>query len=81
MCYLKNLRSDENADIDELMKKGEDTEMEQGEGEPNVLIPCLPKHLHPSWSHEEQMLISVFELIEKNNSLIREMNKVTGSFI
>lgn len=29
MCYLKNLRSDDNIDIDELMKKSEETEMDQ----------------------------------------------------
>lgn len=29
MCYLKNLRSDDNIDIDELMKKSEETELDQ----------------------------------------------------
>lgn len=77
MCYLKNLRAEENIDLEEFMMKGEETEIEPAEGDPNVLLPCAQKKLLSSWSSEQQMLINLFEMVEKNNSLIRTMNDVT----
>lgn len=47
------------------------------EEDPNVLLPCAYKQLLSSWSPEQQVLINLFEMVEKNNSLIRTMNDVT----
>lgn len=63
MCFLKNLKTTDNLDLDEFTKKGEETEQSQVEPEDNVLIPCVQKHIAPMWSHEQQMLISLFELV------------------
>lgn len=76
MCYLKNLALVETLDLDELMHKGDDVTSEQTEMEANFLIPCVRKHEKPEWSQEQQMLVNLFSMIEKNNILIRTMQKV-----
>lgn len=47
------------------------------EGETNALMPCAHKQILSCWSLEQQMLINLFEMVEKNNLLIRTMNDVT----
>lgn len=76
MCYLKNLASEETLDFDDIFQKGEEEYSEQTETEVNVLIPCPHKYTKPAWSLEQQMLVTLFELIEKNSVLIRAMQKV-----
>lgn len=76
MCYLKNLAYEDTVDFDDIFQKGEDTSIEQPETERNVLIPCVHKSFKPQWSEEQQMLVSLFQMIEKNNSLIRALQQV-----
>lgn len=63
MCYLKNLGNEEKVDFDDLFAKGEEVSADASEEEANVLIPCSEKQSKAEWSEEQQMLVSLFDLI------------------
>ena len=77
MCYLKNLEAENKVDYDELFSKDEDPSADgQEQAEDNVLIPCEDKQINANWSPEQQMLINLFDMIEKNNHMISSLGKV-----
>lgn len=41
-----------------------------------MLIPCAEKQINANWSAEQQMLVNLFDLIEKNNNMISALGKV-----
>lgn len=76
MCYLKNLAIDEQVDFDDLFAKADESSADSSEHELNVVIPCCEKQLRAEWSEEQQMLINLFDLIDRNNHIISSLSKV-----
>lgn len=73
MCYLKNLAPQENIDFDDIFQKGEEQSSEQTEIEHQVLIPSPQKYSQPLWWEQQQMLVNLFQMIQRNNCLIKSM--------
>ena len=76
MCYLKNLPTQEQFDFDDLFAKGEESSTPSQQPDSNVLIPCCEKQLCAEWSFEQQQLINLFDMIDKNNQIISALGKV-----
>ena len=76
MCFLKNVtKPEEKIDFDDFFSKHEDPSDAPSESEENVLIPCEEKQENLLWSQEQQKLINLFELIEKNTHIIDSISK------